>query len=78
VTLSAAAKPCAVPQVSPAWEVLDTKDTPSRPLVIPTALDHRFFVHNPPACFRDSLFEKDDDEEEEEGEEDNNEENEES
>ena len=70
-------KPRAVPQVSPAWEVLDTKETPSRPLVVPTALDHRFFVHNPPACFRDSLFERDEDDDDEDEEEEEEEEDEE-
>jgi len=36
-------------------------------LQIPTAIDHRFFVRDPPKCFRDSLFEKNNAEEEEDG-----------
>jgi hypothetical protein len=73
--------PEAVPQVSPAWEEIpcckcDKRATSvhdSPPLQIPKALDHRFFVHGAPRCFRDSLFQKDEfdeEEEEEDGEED--------
>lgn len=62
-------QPVPVAQVSPVWEALDC--TPSDPpLVLPKAIDHRFFVRDAPRCFRDSLMERDEfDEEEAEDEE---------
>jgi hypothetical protein len=52
-------KPCRVPHVAPAWEALPASTACASPnsLDVPTALDHRFFVRNPPTCFRESLFE---------------------
>ena len=61
-------EPSKIPQVSPAWELLPSSNKPTRLLEIPKALDHRYFVRNPPACFRDSLFEPDTDDVEEDGE----------
>lgn len=55
-TSAATKEPCRVPHVSPAWEALPVSTTPDS-LDVPTALDHRFFVRNPPTCFRESLFE---------------------
>eukprot|EP00977_Amphora_coffeiformis_P027007 scaffold32086_cov183-Amphora_coffeaeformis.AAC.26 len=54
-------EPSKIPQVSPAWECLSSNNKPTRLLEIPKALDHRYFVRDPPACFRDSLFERDED-----------------
>jgi hypothetical protein len=51
----------ALPRVTPAWETIEpevTNDEP--PLDIPQAIDHRFFVHGAPQCFRQSLFEDQD------------------
>ena len=51
-----------VPMVKPAWESIgaqnDREEDNSAALEIPSALDHRFFVRNPPSCFRDSLFDE--------------------
>jgi hypothetical protein len=60
-----------LPSVSPAWEQIDSdvktrkdhddegdgEDSYDPPLKIPPSIDHRFFVQNAPACFRESLFE---------------------
>ena len=67
-----------VPIIVPAWETLlsmaddqengsNTEDGKQQEekLEIPVAIDHRFFVHNAPKCFRDSLFERTEDEDEE-------------
>jgi hypothetical protein len=53
-----------VPSVSPVWETLppvptSKKDAEGPRLRVPKALDHRYFVHNAPHCFRESLFEGD-------------------
>ena len=69
--------PTALPRVSPAWEVLPSREVRAAPtngnndkspeedqdtLTIPYGIDHRFFVKGAPTCFRDSLFEdKEDD-----------------
>jgi hypothetical protein len=52
----------ALPKVSPVWEVVKPEEaTENEPeLQTPRAIDHRFFVHGVPKCFRDSLFEEDD------------------
>jgi hypothetical protein len=57
-------QPIPVTQVSPVWEVLDIEPS-DPPLVLPRAIDHRFFVKNAPKCFHDSLFERDEFDEEE-------------
>lgn len=46
-------------RVTPAWESIepDHKDAVVPPLIIPHAIDHRFFVKDAPQCFRNSLFE---------------------
>lgn len=62
-----------IPRIAPTWESFRTNaKQDEQPLMIPRAIDHRFFVHSGSMCFRESLFEKDefdemeDDEEEEE------------
>jgi hypothetical protein len=57
--------------ISPAWEHLGswvqiaTSTNANRSkLQIPRSLDHRYFVKDPPGCFRESLFEKDENDEE--------------
>jgi len=48
-----------LPSVTPAWECIGTSEKNHHhkdALTIPTSLDHRFFVHGAPHCFRDSLF----------------------
>ena len=59
-------EPRVVPRVSPAWQALPNKDQEAakEPLEIPKALDHRYFVMDPPQCFRESLFERQDDDSE--------------
>ena len=51
----------ALSQVSPAWEIIETEKEESEDshidLAIPHGIDHRFFVHGAPECFRQSLFE---------------------
>ncbi len=47
-----------LPAVEPAWEKIET-ESGTRSLGIPCTLDHRFFVHGAPNCFRDSLFKSD-------------------
>lgn len=59
-------KPRALPTVAPAWEEITTPNnndnTEELSLSnIPKVLDHRFFVHDAPTCFRESLFNDDDD-----------------
>ncbi|KAL7465191.1 hypothetical protein ACHAXS_005517 [Conticribra weissflogii] len=59
-----------LPSASPAWEVInrnqddhikgDAVASSSSLLVIPKGLDHRYFVHDAPDCFTESLFDKDD------------------
>jgi len=59
--------PTALSQVSPAWELIEAKKGDEREMdsgkqvgphpVIPHGIDHRFFVHDAPKCFRQSLFE---------------------
>ena len=62
-------KPLTVPNVSPMWDALpprkeedtdDDKNNHPTALDIPASIDHRFFVKDPPGCFRQSLFEDDD------------------
>lgn len=51
-------------QVSPAWQAIEGSEVDSQEeshIQIPRTIDHRFFVRNAPACFRDSLFEDSDD-----------------
>eukprot|EP00551_Chaetoceros_affinis_P009393 CAMPEP_0203666252 /NCGR_PEP_ID=MMETSP0090-20130426/3312_1 /ASSEMBLY_ACC=CAM_ASM_001088 /TAXON_ID=426623 /ORGANISM="Chaetoceros affinis, Strain CCMP159" /LENGTH=866 /DNA_ID=CAMNT_0050530071 /DNA_START=21 /DNA_END=2621 /DNA_ORIENTATION=+ len=58
--------PDVLPAVSPAWECIaengknnsddDDKGHETENLPIPCSLDHRFFVHNAPQTFRESLF----------------------
>jgi hypothetical protein len=55
----------ALPRVTPAWETIiiepEETDVEEPPLLhIPHAIDHRFFVHGAPQCFRQSLFEDQD------------------
>jgi hypothetical protein len=66
-----------IPRVTPTWESFQSNASlEEQPLMIPRAIDHRFFVHSGSMCFRESLFEKDEfdemdeeeDEEDEEGE----------
>jgi hypothetical protein len=64
-----------IPRVTPTWESFQTNASlEEQPLMIPRAIDHRFFVHSGSMCFRESLFEKDEfdemdeEEDEEEGE----------
>jgi hypothetical protein len=46
-------------QVNNPWEcVRSNESTEVLHLEIPSGLDHRFFVSNPPKCFVDSLFER--------------------
>lgn len=58
--------------VNDPWECIRSNETTELlHLEIPRGLDHRFFVSNPPQCFRDSLFEsKDGNETESDGSED--------
>ena len=55
-----------LPRITPAWEDISRSSHPdstsSQPpvLPIPRGMDHRYFVSNAPACFRDSLGERDD------------------
>lgn len=51
-----------VTTVGPVWEELTSKGAS---LVLPKALDHRFFVDGSPQCFHDSLFERDEYDDEE-------------
>jgi len=64
-----------LPQVAPAWEYIGCEDSNTKnddtskcqsdelniepELFPPKSLDHRFFVHNAPKCFSDSLYDKD-------------------
>jgi hypothetical protein len=65
-----------IPRVTPAWEKFQSNASlHDQPLMIPRAMDHRFFVHSGSMCFRESLFERDelddhDDEDDEEEEDD--------
>jgi hypothetical protein len=64
-----------IPRITPTWEAFRSNASQDEPpLMIPRAIDHRFFVHSGSMCFRESLFERDefddmDDEEDEEGDE---------
>jgi len=49
----------AVPSVVPAWEELSASDETENLLEVPQRVDHRFFVHDAPHCFRKSLFDHD-------------------
>ncbi|CAB9515936.1 Inherit from virNOG: HhH-GPD superfamily base excision DNA repair protein [Seminavis robusta] len=53
-----------LPCISPAWDRINNNTNnaetdPHKLLEIPKPIDHRFFVADPPQCFRDSLFERD-------------------
>jgi hypothetical protein len=63
-----------IPRVTPAWEKFESNAS-DQPLMIPRAIDHRFFVNSESISFRESLFERDelddqDDEEEKEDDQD--------
>ena len=47
-----------LPFVTPAWEriEIDEKICKQSSIPIPNSLDHRYFVHGAPHCFRDSLY----------------------
>jgi len=47
-----------LPTISPAWEYIayDDADDERVPLALPPVIDHRYFVHSAPGCFRASLF----------------------
>jgi hypothetical protein len=76
ITDDANFKTVAIPKITPTWESFhSTASQDEQPLMIPRAIDHRFFVHSGSMCFRESLFERDEfDEMEEEDEEDEEEE----
>lgn len=47
-----------LPFISPAWDYIeyDEDSEGDIPLDLPQGIDHRYFVHGAPNCFRDSLF----------------------
>lgn len=49
-----------VPVVEPVWEKLNVmaRDASDPDLIVPRPIDHRFFVHNAPRCFYESLLER--------------------
>jgi hypothetical protein len=59
-----------IPRITPTWESFRTNASlDEQPLMIPRAIDHRFFVHSGSMCFRESLFERDEFDEEEDDDE---------
>jgi hypothetical protein len=63
-----------IPRVTPTWEQFHSNAAlDDLPLMIPRAIDHRFFVHSGSMCFRESLFERDEFDQEDDSEEEDEE-----